>query len=141
MRSKFERRLADSLEERGIEYGYETLTLDYYTKVRKGRCGKCGSKQGVTQEHIYTPDFIILRSGSDYTTTDSNPLIIEAKGRFTATDRTKMKAVKDRHPDLDIRFVFMGNNKIHKNSDTRYGDWCDKHGFPWTIKEIPSEWI
>lgn len=141
MRSKFERRLADSLERRGIEYGYETLELDYYTKVRKGRCSKCKARTGVLQEHIYTPDFIIVRSGSDYTTELGNPLIIEAKGRFTSMDRTKMKAVKERHPDADIRFVFMGNNKIHKNSDMRYQDWTDKHGFPSAIKEIPSDWI
>lgn len=147
MRSKFERRLADSLEKRGIEYGYETLTLDYHTKVRKGRCSKCGSKQGVTQEHIYTPDFIIhgksrLRSKCDKARGYSKAtLIVEAKGRFTSMDRTKMKAVKERHPDADIRFVFMGNNKIHKNSDMRYQDWCVKHGFPSAIKEIPDDWI
>lgn len=139
MRSKFERRLADSLEERGIPYGYETLQLEYYTKVRGGVCESCGEHKEIYQRHWYTPDFII-RHGSDETGTPSN-LIVEAKGRFTASDRSKMKAVKEAHPELDIRMVFMGNNKVHKNSDMRYGDWCDKYGFPWTLKEIPDEWI
>jgi len=148
MRSKFEERLAASLTKRGIPYEYETLQLEYYTKVRKGKCSKCGAQRGVIQGHIYTPDFILSKGQTSSTRSESSSsgnvhqqLIIEAKGRFTSSDRTKMKAVKEEHPELDIRFVFMGNNKIHKNSDMRYGDWCDKYNFPWTIKEIPSEWI
>ena len=140
MRSKFERRLADSLELRKIPYEYETLQLEYYTKVRGGVCDACGDEKQIYQRHWYTPDFII-RSSNLTTRDGSTDLIIEAKGRFTSSDRTKMKAVKEVHPELDIRFVFMGNNKIHKNSDMRYGGWCDRHGFPWTIKEIPDEWI
>lgn len=141
IRSKFERRLADSLETRGIPYGYETLQLEYYTKVRGGVCDECGGSKEIYQRHWYTPDFILSNNGIQQADREDRVLIIEAKGYFTSKDRNKMKAVKEAHPDEDIRMVFMGNNKIHKNSDTRYGDWCDKHGFPWAIKEIPSDWF
>jgi len=145
MRSKFEERLAASLTKRGIPYEYETLQLEYYTKVRGGVCDACGDEKQIYQRHWYTPDFILnkreVRVCNTEGSTDDTRLIIEAKGRFTSSDRTKMKAVKEAHPELDIRFVFMGNNKIHKNSDMRYQDWTDKHGFPSTIKEIPDEWL
>lgn len=150
MRSKFERRIADSLEKRGISYEYESLQLEYYTRVRGGQCTNCGSSKHIAQQHWYTPDFIIpvrgdstLQSGVQCKRddADSKLLIVEAKGRFTSVDRTKMKQVKEAHPEEDIRFVFMSNNKIHKNSDMRYGDWCDRHGFPWAIGDIPNEWL
>ena len=139
MRSKFEERLAASLARKGVTYEYETLQLEYYTKVRGGVCDSCGDEKQIYQRHWYTPDFIVR--SSNLTPRESGDLIIEAKGRFTATDRTKMKAVKEAHPELDIRFVFMGNNKIHKNSDMRYQDWTDRHGFPSAIKEVPDDWL
>lgn len=78
----------------------------------------------------YIPDFLL-----------PNGIFIEAKGFFTPEDRTKMIAVKLANPEADIRFVFMANNKIHKASKMRYGDWCNKHGFLWAVKEVPDSWL
>lgn len=80
--------------------------------------------------HHYLPDWIL-----------PNGIVIEAKGRFTATDRAKHLLIKEQHPELDIRFVFKYDNKLYKQSKTRYSDWCDKHGYKYAFKEVPQEWI
>ena len=113
MRSGFELTLAKNLEERGVAFEYETLTIDYRGAPRK-----------------YKPDFIL-----------ENGIIIEAKGRLTVDNRTKHLLVKAQHPEHDIRFVFQADNPINKGSTTRYSDWCEKHGFQYAIREIPQEWI
>ena len=83
------------------------------------------------EEHTYIPDFVL-----------PNGVIIEAKGYFPSEDRTKMKAVKECHPELDIRFVFQrAKTKLNKTSKISYADWAERHGFPWADKEIPLEWI
>lgn len=69
-------------------------------------------------------------------------IYIETKGRLTSFDRTKLKAIKERHPDVDLRLVLMSDNKIRKNSKVRYSDWCEKYGFPWCIGVgIPTKWL
>jgi len=70
----------------------------------------------------YSPDWT-LPSG----------VILEAKGKFDYDSRRKMLAVKTAHPERDIRMLFMRNNKLGKGSKMRYGEWCDKHGFPWSV--------
>lgn len=75
----------------------------------------------------YIPDFIIhCRDGSK--------IYVEAKGHFRPEALRKMAAVKVAHPDLDIRFVFYSHSK--KNAR-----WCEKHGFPYAIGDIPVEWL
>ena len=79
----------------------------------------------------YTPDFIL-----------PNGIIVESKGRFTADDRRKHLAVKAQHPELDIRFVFTNpNSKLATGAKTSYGQWCDKHGYKYAAKLIPTEWL
>jgi hypothetical protein len=88
-RSGFEAKLAHQLQRGGVAFEYETLKLEY-RKVA-----------------TYTPDFIL-----------PNGIIIEAKGVWTVEDRTKHLLVREQHPHLDIRLVFMNAfNKIRK----RYG--------------------
>lgn len=83
------------------------------------------------KNRTYTPDFV-LRNG----------IIIETKGRFMPHDRKKFQWIRQQHPDLDIRFVFNNpNTKLRKGSKTTYATWCDKHGFKYAKKEIPSEWL
>lgn len=78
----------------------------------------------------YIPDFRL-----------PNGIIVEAKGFFDATDRTKMLRVKQANPTADIRFIFMADNKINPKSKTRYTDWCKKHGFLCHVgKSIPESW-
>ena len=59
-----------------------------------------------------------------------NGIIIEAKGQFVSSDRSKHKLIKEQHPDLDIRFVFSNSRtRIGKKSKTTYAMWCDRFGF------------
>lgn len=114
-RSKFERRIAQQIRAKGEAVEYETYRLTYTRPAT---------------EHSYTPDFWL------------GDIAIECKGRFTAADRKKHLLVRDSHPDLDLRFVFMNaNNRLSRNSTTTYAAWCDKHGFRWAHKEIPEEWF
>lgn len=85
-------------------------------------------------EKTYTPDFIV-------TLDNGRKIYLEAKGYWDAADRRKLKAVKTQHPDLDIRMIFQRDNKIHKNSNTKYSDYCSRHGIAYTVGEIPKEWF
>ncbi len=113
-RSNFELNLARALADRGIMYEYESTKLTYIPKPR-----------------TYTPDFFI----------PSTNIYIEAKGHLDKGDRVKMLLVKEQHPELDIRFVFLNSrNKIYKGSKTTYADWATKNKFEWAEGSIPEEW-
>ena len=112
-RSGFEQTLANQLQRSGVAFEYETLKLEY-RKVA-----------------TYTPDFIL-----------PNGIIIEAKGVWTVEDRTKHLLVREQHPHLDIRLVFMNaSNKIRKGSDTTYARWCEKKNILYAHKTIPKSWL
>lgn len=112
-RSKFERQIASQLKLAGVRFEYETIRLGY------------------TRKCSYTPDFIL-----------PNGIVIEAKGFFKPSDRTKMLAVREANPDMDIRFLFQNAKvKITKGGKTTYGDWADKKGFIWAEKDIPNTWL
>lgn len=87
-----------------------------------------------TVTHEYVPDFII-KYPNGYV------VYIEVKGYLRPQDRVKMIAVKKANPTLDIRFLFAANNKLHSGSKSRYGDWCDKHGFEWAVGFVPEDWF
>jgi len=115
-KSRFEYEIAKFLNSVGIAVKYETERIKFI-QPEKNR--------------TYTPDFIL-----------PNGIILEAKGRFVAADRTKHKLVRDQHPELDIRFVFMNPRvKLSKKSKTTYGDWATKNGFQWCAGVIPREWL
>lgn len=78
----------------------------------------------------YVPDFEL-----------PNKVILEAKGRFKSSDRTKHKLISLQWPGLDIRFVFQRNNRLSKKSKTTYTEWCAKNGFMWAIKTVPKSWL
>lgn len=117
-RSKLEMVVNKQLNDMGVTFSYEgPLNVIKYVKPET--------------HHKYLADFLL-----------SNGIIIEAKGMFTIEDRKKHLYIKEQHPHLDIRFLFMGaKNKISKGSKTTYADWCDKHGFKWADKVVPQEWI
>lgn len=97
----------------GVKPAYESMRLRY------------------TKEAAYVPDFTDAREINTQT-------IWEAKGRFLSSDRSKMIQVKKAHPHLDIRIVFMRNNKLSKASSTTYMEWAAKHGFQATVyPELP----
>jgi len=112
-RSGFESKLAHQLKRSGVDFEYETLSIEY---------------QKVS---TYTPDFIL-----------PNGIIIEAKGVWTTEDRAKHILVRKQHPHLDIRMVFMrASNKISKKSKTTYAMWCEKKGIKYADKIIPKSWL
>ncbi len=113
----------------GMRFTYEEWEYEYDYPIPRGTCVDCGSKEIITGR-TYTPDFFL-----------PNNIIFEAKGKMTAPVRKKMLAVKASWPDLDLRLLFMRDNKIHKNSTTRYTEWATKHGFPNAVEPIPQEWI
>lgn len=115
-RSRFEARVAAGLEDKGVDYEYETFKVEYEVPARKAK---------------YLPDFRL-----------PNGIIVEAKGRFEAKDRAKHLWIKAQNKHLDIRFCFQNaNNKLYRGSPTSYADWCRKYGFEYCEKEIPVHWI
>lgn len=115
-RSGLEEDLAADLNQRGIKFTYEKLKISWLD----------------SQVRTYTPDYHLLDNG----------IIIESKGRFVSADRRKHKEIKKQHPDLDIRFVFSNSRaKLYKGAKSTYGDWCDKHGFLYSDKQVPQKWI
>lgn len=115
-RSGLELTIDESLKSIGIDGEYEKHVIEYVKPSTK---------------HKYHPDFRL-----------PNGIFIESKGRFLADDRKKHLLIKEQHPELDIRFLFSNANvKLSKASKTTYAMWCEKNGFKWAEKTIPSEWL
>ena len=102
-------------EKEGIHLEYETGLLPYVTAPSKKR---------------YTPDWTI-----------SKQAYIETKGYWDAAGRRKALYIKEQHPDVRILYVFQRNNKIHKLSNTTYGEYCDKHGLEWCVFSNMETWM
>ena len=114
-RSGLEEKISAQLKLAGINPCYESRKLPYR----------------VEETHNYTPDFPVTKS-----------LIIETKGRFQTADRMKMLKIKAQYPDIEFRFVFTSSKaRISKASQTTYARWCEKNGFKYADKLIPTEWI
>jgi len=129
-RSGLERRVCNNLRNRRVKFSYEPYKLDYTKEVKQGLCPNCGSKV-MLKCHQYTPDIVL-----------DNGVHVEIKGKFTGEMRTKMVAVQECNPDVDIRFLFQRDGWCTKNHKMRYSEWCEKNGFDYAIGEvIPSEWI
>ena len=115
-RSGFEHKVSDQLKENKIKFEYETTVIPYIKPETN---------------HTYTIDFTL-----------PNGILVETKGRWVPEDRKKHLLIKNQHPELDIRIVFMsGKTKIRKGSKTTYGMFCDKHGILWAEKTIPESWL
>lgn len=122
-RNKFEEKIGSMLTNLGVNFDYETERLPY------------------TIEAYYIPDFILLTKGG-------GKIYIETKGNgrsFDGPSRRKLVAVKNQHPELDIRIVFYSDGKIGptRKDGTRMtqSEWATRHGFKYAIKEIPGEWL
>ena len=114
-RSGLEDVISKDLKDRGVDFGYETVKINWK----------------LVENKTYTPDFIL-----------PNGIIIESKGRFVPADRKKHLKVREQNPKLDIRFVFSNSKgKIRKGSKTTYAMWCEKNNFLYADKRIPDEWI
>jgi hypothetical protein len=116
-RSWLEADVANDLTERNIDFEYETKKITYVEPVKV---------------RTYTPDLVLF----------DGELIIEVKGRWTATDRRKMSEVIEQNPKLNLKMLFHKDNTISRNSRTRYSDWCKKRQIDYSIGiEVPQEWI
>lgn len=116
-RSGLEEKAAQQIAQAGLAVHFEKLRVKF-TQPAKDR--------------TYTPDFILAGNG----------IIIETKGLFQTEDRQKHILIKEQHPDLDIRFVFSNAQaKVAKKSKTTYAAWAEKHGFKWSHRVIPPEWL
>ena len=102
-RSSAELKIYELLSGKGIRNQYEPYSVKYQVSLIKR----------------YIPDFVL-----------DNGIILEVKGYFRGTDRTKHLLIRKDLPLLDIRFVFVNKkNKLHSKSKTTYEDWCNKNGF------------
>jgi hypothetical protein len=128
-RSKFEAGIAKDLENNSVRFEYEAYSYEYFAPIRGGLCNSCGNRM-VVASRWYTPDFFLPKN-----------VIVEAKGRFTSRDRSKLLRVRADHRNLDIRLLFMRDNKLHKHSKTYYSEWARKNNFPFHVgKTIPKDW-
>ena len=111
-KSKFEADFAATLKQKKIVFTYETLEINYEIPC------------------CYKPDFIL------------NNFIVETKGYFSPEDRRKHLIIAKARPELDIRFCFQNSKtKLTKaKGSLTYGQWCDRHGFLYADKIIPSDW-
>jgi len=136
LKSKLEKTFAAWMKNLKIAFLYEPVKIPY--TLRKN----------------YTPDWVISKKGKRkvdevLTVADlSDKIIIETKGVLDAGQREKFKAIKEQHPDLDIRFVCSRDNYITKKKNKkreggmRYSDWCEKYGFGYHIgAEPPRKWF
>lgn len=152
-RSRYEQRIADWLTAYKIPFEYETQKFVYY-RPHTGLAiidpsalfaisgahlepldGDVTCYGTVYVKHIYTTDFWLPEQGIN----------LEAKGRFTSADRSKILKVLENNPDdIDLRLVLMRNQRLNKRSNTMYSDWCEKHGIKYVVSvdgEIPLEWL
>lgn len=115
-KSKFERKIHGDLKEVGVESNYESESISY------------------TLAKNYRPDFPVIKKDGTY-------MYLEAKGIFEYEDRRKHIAVKEQHPEKDVRFIFYKDYKTSKTAKQTYSTWCDKYGFQYCIQDVPDEWL
>lgn len=122
-RNKFEEQTGRYLDDRGCEFLYEKERLRY------------------TVTGTYLPDFVIR-------TSMGKKIYIETKGNgrsFDGQSRRKLRAVKEQHPDKDVRIVFYTDGKCgpkrKDGSFMRQMEWAAKYGFKAAVREIPEAWL
>ena len=91
-RSGLEDKVSEYLKEQKIPVKYEAIKIEWEDLMYR----------------TYTPDFVL-----------PNGVHLECKGYWDSADRRKIKAVKQQHPELDLRMVFQSPfNTISKKSKT-----------------------
>jgi predicted nuclease of restriction endonuclease-like RecB superfamily len=119
-RSGLEDKINLQLNESKKIYAYESEKISYIQpeKIRS-----------------YTPDFVLTKKNGE-------KMYIETKGRWTLEDRQKHELVHAQYPTMDIRFIFSNPNaRINKKSKTTYADVCEKFGWKYAKKNIPTDWL
>ena len=111
------------------------VKIPYLYPVRAGLCNTCSSKS-VSKRRSYLPDFTKTVDNAGRKSLRH----IEAKGKLDSQARTKLLAIKESNPGLDLRLVFQSDNWTTKKHTQRYTEWATKHGFPCVVREIPDSW-
>lgn len=106
-KSKLESRVAARLQGMKLPYEYETAYLPY------------------VMEKTYNPDFYDESSG----------IYLEVKGVLDQQARSKMKHVREQHPEKDIRIIFAKAHNKCPGIKMTHAEWADKNGFPWMEAE------
>ena len=129
-RSSYECAVARRLRQEGIVFAYELTTFPI--QLPAGRSYVCPTcKERAVKETYYTPDFF-FNDGS---------FVVEAKGRFDPGHRTKALAFKEQYPDIEYALLFEADNKLSPKSQTRYTEWCEKHGILCAVGLVPPAWL
>lgn len=110
-RSKFEKKVSETLAKLKIKSSYESRKLPYILSK------------------TYTGDFFIKDT------------ILEVKGVLTPADKEKMLAVKKQHPHERIVFVFMAPHKRVPHSKKTHAQWAEKNGFEWIALDDLKDFI
>jgi hypothetical protein len=113
LKSGFERSFTTNLKSREIKFKYESTKVPYVL------------------ERSYFPDFEIIDHG----------FFIETKGLLDRDSKAKMIAVKQQHPELDIRFVFMKADRRIPGTKETHAHWAERNGFKWAEGIAPEEWF
>jgi hypothetical protein len=134
--SGFEHTVASYLEKKGVPFEYELHSFGWEEHLPTAHCRTCDTK-ACYKKRSYTPDFFVGNPNS--------PIIIETKGIFTVHDRKIALAMKEQHPDVDLRYLFLRDNKLSRKSKTRYSEWCQKNGLTYGIstdlQTTLSQWV
>ena len=122
-RNMFEKRTGEALTASQTPFRYEATKIPY------------------TVSGKYLVDF-------ELTTKSGKTIYIETKGNgrsFDGHTKRKMIAVKQQHPEIDLRIVFYSDGKCGpKRKDGTYmrqSDWAKRYGFQYAIKELPTSWL
>ena len=81
----------------------------------------------MVQRRTYTPDLVL-----------PNGVVVEVKGKFDASKRNLMRQLVRCNPGVDLRFIFMRDNKFGQAKNRkRYSDWARAVGVP--SVEVPVD--
>lgn len=134
------KRTTNSLPKIGRRKVKSQYEFDVYKSITglvgKGTVEYEVDKLSYTTSHDYIPDLTINLDGD-------RRFYIECKGYFPYSERAKMIAVKEAHPELDIRILFYRDtpSSLGKGSKMKPTEWATKYGFPSSVKEVPLEWF
>jgi len=120
VRSGAEAKVAQQLDALGVPVVHEEDRLPY------------------VKHHEYVPDFV-LPNGIDIEVKGWTP------GWADGSDRTKLLAVREQNPGVEIRIVWssqrFADGKIRSGAKTTNNEWALKHGFVTAIASVPLEWL
>lgn len=109
--SRYEASVAQYLDDLGIQWEYHPIRLPWVPAVQ-----------------YYTPDFRL-------TFEDGTSFLLETKGCFDQTMRSKMRQLKIQYPSLDLRMMFMTDQPLKSGSPTLYTDWARQNKYKCETKE------